>query len=1216
MGKQKIRKETLTTLQNEVKQLYQEVRSSLKTGANNKFLAEIAQADKINVLERIKRDLNKFKTVSDASGGKRLSKEELKNSLKEAKLKEEQERIKNLKPKEKQTFYCTGTFNTITTYNYKTKKNGEQKKQYEDEYRNAKAIEAHTAEEAQEEFIAWGANEYNQKEEDYMGKTKSVKSVSNVAINTANSFKKASETEMYLRAAKPIEYDFFSQDPAHLKNNGFCVVDTFLGVYSPLIKKLDLDYFIKLCYKVRGEVPPEGKKFINLLDVGVETDDDENEDNNKGWTVDKGITPDMINKICIELNITHYAFDITKQCFLKHIGPNRNYPALVYYAINGHMYYLSDKNLCLKLIRGSQVKSTTIRSMILDDDHEKVNIFEGREILENIRTGDLMSYNKCVIIYAKTNLNDELDDIIKRYNYIPSIKNHKYSVTQIKFNFQDKDIILVIDPNDRVNLTYKDVQKLCADNQIEFTNQSFGALVVQLKDKFYSSKSIRHIFTKEERKAILDETPLCVLCEKRKGSQIDHIQPLALGGTNETENLQVLCKECHFEKTRAEQEDGYVKESDTESSFNTISKEIFNSKLNNRWAFIETLKDSLPESYNNSTLYSLDINKCRKNALYYSKYDYPLFTVMDEPIPYAGKKLTGLYFVITDSYIPLRGNGWYSLPMIEYCLENKIIEESDIRYALYSSISIPHDYYNSFINFIYTTLGEYAKLSINCMIGMFKPKERENWKSLLISSNASAAFYHYLKRNAAFIDSRDIGDVKYHQVYESYITNKLEAEAPIYNQVLDLEAIELHKLMTIVKDNKGTILDLNTDAVNCVFPHNIPFTMDEKNNIKGFYYDKEETQPRYKMEIKNERLKVQRLPGTKRNDYYDHITNTMEIINDVEDNNFEPLIKTILDLNKSVNIDGRAGCGKSTLIKMLMKTMDDTGRSYIGLATTNKAARIINGKTIHMFAATCTSKYVKELNVDYIFIDEVSMMHEKFYKFFIMLKKMKPTINFIIAGDFEQLLPVKDRVENCDYKNSAALFELCDGLRLQLSKCRRSDDTLFNMLLPDNIEKLTRNDFLNNICDRHLSFTNDTRIKINEIMMMKYIKQKNYKKTTDFKKLSFDKNSQDMRLLPGMPVIARKNNKKLNIFNNETFTIKEIKKTKEIIIVEDEGKLQEIPFEEFSTMFYIAFCITVHKSQGATYDKPYSIHEFNRFDNRLKYVALSRATNKNLINIV
>ena len=60
------------------------------------------------------------------------------------------------------------------------------------------------------------------------------------------------------------------------------------------------------------------------------------------------------------------------------------------------------------------------------------------------------------------------------------------------------------------------------------------------------------------------------------------------------------------------------------------------------------------------------------------------------------------------------------------------------------------------------------------------------------------------------------------------------------------------------------------------------------------------------------------------------------------------------------------------------------------------------------------------------------------------------------------------------------------------------------------------------------------------MMMKKYIKDKNYKKTTDFKKLAFDINSQDIRLLTGMPVISRKNNKKLNIFNNKTFTIKEI----------------------------------------------------------------------------
>ena len=45
----------------------------------------------------------------------------------------------------------------------------------------------------------------------------------------------------------------------------------------------------------------------------------------------------------------------------------------------------------------------------------------------------------------------------------------------------------------------------------------------------------------------------------------------------------------------------------------------------------------------------------------------------------------------------------------------------------------------------------------------------------------------------------------------------------------------------------------------------------------------------------------------------------------------------------------------------------------------------------------------------------------------------------------------------------------------------------------------------------------------------------------ELKKLSYDKNSQDVKLYSGMPIIARKNCKPLNIFNNETFTIKEIR---------------------------------------------------------------------------
>ena len=51
-------------------------------------------------------------------------------------------------------------------------------------------------------------------------------------------------------------------------------------------------------------------------------------------------------------------------------------------------------------------------------------------------------------------------------------------------------------------------------------------------------------------------------------------------------------------------------------------------------------------------------------------------------------------------------------------------------------------------------------------------------------------------------------------------------------------------------------------------------------------------------------------------------------------------------------------------------------------------------------------------------------------------------------------------------------------------------------------------------------------------------------------------------------------------------------------------------------MMYPAYCITIHCSQGQSYDDAYTIHEWWRLTDKLKYVALTRATNKDLINII
>jgi hypothetical protein len=54
-------------------------------------------------------------------------------------------------------------------------------------------------------------------------------------------------------------------------------------------------------------------------------------------------------------------------------------------------------------------------------------------------------------------LNEELDQIIEHYDYIPSTKNNRFQTTRIYFKLEGKDITLEIDPNDTRNITYKDI---------------------------------------------------------------------------------------------------------------------------------------------------------------------------------------------------------------------------------------------------------------------------------------------------------------------------------------------------------------------------------------------------------------------------------------------------------------------------------------------------------------------------------------------------------------------------------------------------------------------------------------------------------------------------------------------------------------------------------------------------------------------------------------
>ncbi len=74
--------------------------------------------------------------------------------------------------------------------------------------------------------------------------------------------------------------------------------------------------------------------------------------------------------------------------------------------------------------------------------------------------------------------------------------------------------------------------------------------------------------------------------------------------------------------------------------------------------------EQIPQKLKAEKMYYIDINKCRKNEMYYAQYKYALFSVIDQLVEYKGHTGAGLYFVGTKSYFPLHGNGWYYEPMI------------------------------------------------------------------------------------------------------------------------------------------------------------------------------------------------------------------------------------------------------------------------------------------------------------------------------------------------------------------------------------------------------------------------------------------------------------------------------------------------------------------------------------------------------------------------
>jgi 5-methylcytosine-specific restriction endonuclease McrA/nucleoside-triphosphatase THEP1 len=947
-----------------------------------------------------------------------------------------------------------------------------------------------------------------------------------------------------------------------------------------------------------------------------------------------GVSTAMIDMIAKETKRNVYAYDFNDKLFFKNSenSTDRNYCPIIFYRGNGHMYLINTKEAFKSIVERNKMNDTTISTHNVEEKQK-----EQKEITVKHMTsfdGITCDSEECldleggVYLLNRYSICNDVIKFIQHTNTIPRVKTQNNAITSMTFlNSSNQEVVIACDINyEKGNIVYEDLKNVATQNKIPYVNEGIGAVVSRIVSK-----------QKKEKREYLDDSGRinliksfggkCAVCNLESDLfEIDHIIPLCCGGSNELNNLQPLCPDCHQQKTEDERESGdYEENSDDpqEASFfnNNVFKNVVSTDWFKTWQFVEKVRDC-PSDYA-SAVKKMDMNKCRRNLAYYSKYEFSVFSVMDTCLPFNldDEIKVGSYYVETENTFPFRGSGWYQHPHIIVGLRDNVITRDNIKFKLEASKSLAKDHFQKNIDKLleaFESEPKLQKLCVNTYIGLMGKTKYETNKTKFTLDKFEAA--NLLCEKNTFIIQHQLDEKTVLYQSKQKQDNIMDSTMyPIYAQILQMEALHLYETEKMIESFNGIVLERNTDSIRYIEMTPI--------DINQYFWDDEKHVQKYKWEDPKA-LMSEVKPRMKRSPD-DNLGSTFKMDWKIEydyDTNVETKAKEIVDRKQSIHIDGRAGTGKSFLTNKVIDVLKERGLNYICFSPTNKGARIIGGVTIDSMYYTLKKNKAainKFKKVDYIIIDEVSMMQERFYNLFISIKKISPNTKYLVSGDFAQLPPVKDSWVG-DYKNSAGLFELCDGNRLQLTKNRRSDSRLFD--LAKNVETINLSEFP--VLEKtylNIAYKHETRKQVNQECLQRFLKEEADDEDIKLVIPANPKNpkTQDVTLTIGVPVVCHKtrNDKKQKtkgngFLNSERFEVQYIEKDVITLVGSGDREVQ-IKASEFHKYFYIGFCITVHTSQGETLRDKYTIYDwdFFHFCEKAKYVAISRATSINNIQI-
>jgi hypothetical protein len=598
----------------------------------------------------------------------------------------------------------------------------------------------------------------------------------------------------------------------------------------------------------------------------------------------------------------------------------------------------------------------------------------------------------------------------------------------------------------------------------------------------------------------------------------------------------------------------------------------------------------------------------------------------------------GLYTINTNDFTLFHGSNIYSRSIIIKGLEENIITHKNIKQICIANqtLSLPKNHFHKLIEKFKTCSNgniNMFKSMVNLMTGILG-KSSSSHTNINISSSFNE-FLTYIsdkKDTKPFCYVEGDGDDKIYMYGVSDERQLQENSLPIYLQILDESNIRLYDM---VKKSGGHLLYRKTDCALILNPTNEL----ELDDLWGGY-----SKEKYPILVHTNKHIERQVKG---DNILKHIENDIDknwSKYDVNDSTDYDKVRELIEDKGGLMMLGRAGTGKSYVIKNIANDYKSEGKGVAKLAFTNIASLNIGGTTIHKFLklnekGDLLQSRINIIEKEYslIIIDEISMVSSFLWRRLYHLHDLTK-IPFLLVGDFRQIPPVEDmRYE--DYRDHPTLLNLCKNSYIELEKIHRYDTALADITKDlDGMMNIQKSQFKKKIGKVNICYLNKTRKKINRLLNDKlrpqneddFVVSPMTEWNTDFEddtpeetkkhitKMSEEEPTQDLFVYKDMPMIARLNQGD-DIYNNEKFIVTSIGETITLMSIRasDEGTEEQHEFkcllQDLQKYLLCCYCMTTHKSQGITIDGAVTIHDWDRMDKKLRYTAITRV--KKLENI-